>query len=187
MKEQTKKLMTVNNIFRILTMVLIGVVFYMSNHCFVMNVYYPGEGYSIVGSMLFAYGTICTFIIVRFSLKMVDDIEFRDIKHFFVKSLFILAGLMVLVCGSFGIYSDYVESNNYEEKMKYLEQGNNEEDFNIQVVLLWYGDDHPPKGGNYYTPDELNMMHNMFILKSNFTEEEFPIFDFENGTMPEFK
>lgn len=73
MKEQIKKLMTVDNIFRILTTVLIGVVFYMSNHCFVMNVYYPGEGYSIVGSMLFVYGTICTFIIVRFSFKVIKE------------------------------------------------------------------------------------------------------------------
>lgn len=73
MKEQIKKLITIDNVFRILTTVVIGFVFYMSNHCFVMNVYYPGEEYSIVGSMLFAYATICTFIVVRFSFKIIKE------------------------------------------------------------------------------------------------------------------
>lgn len=81
----------------------------------------------------------------------------------------------------------FISSPDDIEEMKYLEQGNSVEDFNIKTVLLWHGNDYPLRAEEHYTPDELNMMHELYIRNSNLTEEEFPIFDFANGTMPEFR
>lgn len=68
-----KKATITEKILFLLVIISLGVMFYVSNHCFVMNVYHPGEGYSIVGSMLFAYATICALIIVKFSFKIIKE------------------------------------------------------------------------------------------------------------------